>query len=92
MEFTVFLVFKTVKISVYYESLCPDSVDFIRHQLLPLVWTDLATAIDVDLISYGKARVSVIKAKVFIKLFNLTVAFNFLINFFFTIKFYLSVL
>jgi hypothetical protein len=43
-----------IKISVYYEALCPDSIDFIRNQLSP-TYESLKDNLDVDLIPYGKA-------------------------------------
>lgn len=45
----------TVKVSVYYESLCPDSVAFIDNQLVP-TFKKLSKAIDLDLVPYGKAN------------------------------------
>lgn len=47
----------TVKVSVYYESLCPDSVAFIDDQLVP-TFRKLSKAIDIDLVPYGKANQS----------------------------------
>lgn len=44
-----------VKISVYYEALCPDSKFFITYQLVP-VFEDLKDFLIVDLIPYGKAQ------------------------------------
>ncbi|KAK3873596.1 hypothetical protein Pcinc_021401 [Petrolisthes cinctipes] len=44
-----------VKVSVYYESLCPDSRNFFVNQLYP-VWVDLSDIIDLQLTSYGKTR------------------------------------
>ena len=43
-----------VKISVFYEALCPDSIDFIRNQLWP-TYESLKNILDVDLVPYGKA-------------------------------------
>ncbi|GBP10022.1 GILT-like protein 1 [Eumeta japonica] len=43
-----------VKIAVYYESLCPDSKQFITTQLAPL-WRDFRGQIKVKLVPYGKS-------------------------------------
>ncbi|XP_063241951.1 GILT-like protein 1 isoform X2 [Bacillus rossius redtenbacheri] len=44
-----------VKVSVFYESLCPDSIRFIDEQLYP-TWTNLTEKyLSVDFIPYGKA-------------------------------------
>lgn len=45
-----------VKISVYYEALCPDSKFFIKYQLLP-VFEEFQEDILLDLVPYGKAKV-----------------------------------
>ncbi|XP_074038841.1 GILT-like protein 1 isoform X2 [Leptinotarsa decemlineata] len=43
-----------MKVAVYYEALCGDSVDFITHQLYPH-FSELSDYIDLELIPYGKA-------------------------------------
>ncbi|GLV31948.1 Gamma-interferon-inducible lysosomal thiol reductase 1 [Carabus blaptoides fortunei] len=43
-----------LKVSVYYESLCPDSVRFIKEQLTP-TYKSLKSIFTADLIPYGKA-------------------------------------
>jgi len=43
-----------VKIGVYYETLCPDSIRFVREQLWN-TFQKLSQVIDVELIPYGKA-------------------------------------
>ncbi|KAK9890037.1 hypothetical protein WA026_008844 [Henosepilachna vigintioctopunctata] len=44
-----------IKISVYYEALCPDSKHFVSRQLLPL-YQKIPQHITLDLIPYGKAQ------------------------------------
>ncbi|XP_030029414.2 GILT-like protein 1 [Manduca sexta] len=44
-----------VKITVYYETLCPASVRFLTHQLKPVV-EKLSSYLDVQLVPYGHAR------------------------------------
>ncbi|KAK8730549.1 hypothetical protein OTU49_008062, partial [Cherax quadricarinatus] len=44
-----------VKIEVYFESLCPDSVHFFTHQLYP-TWLDLRDIMDLVFVPFGKAR------------------------------------
>eukprot|EP00096_Caligus_rogercresseyi_P001701 TRINITY_DN1283_c0_g1_i2.p1 TRINITY_DN1283_c0_g1~~TRINITY_DN1283_c0_g1_i2.p1 ORF type:complete len:226 (-),score=42.14 TRINITY_DN1283_c0_g1_i2:35-712(-) len=43
-----------VEISAYYEVLCPDSIRFIRTQLLP-TYSHLSKIMNINLIPYGKA-------------------------------------
>lgn len=45
-----------MKVSVYYETLCPDSIAFIRNQLWP-AHGSVGEIMDIDLIPYGKAAV-----------------------------------
>lgn len=45
-----------VTVSVYYESLCPDSRRFVVTQLYP-VWQDLKEIMLLDVNSYGKSKV-----------------------------------
>ncbi|KAJ8965022.1 hypothetical protein NQ314_004420 [Rhamnusium bicolor] len=57
--FTVFIlavlnVVNSVKVSIYYEALCPDSKSFIARQLHPN-YKEIANYVDLDLIPYGKA-------------------------------------
>nr|CAH0105245.1 unnamed protein product [Daphnia galeata] len=44
-----------VFIEIYYESMCPDSKYFIKHQLIPTV-EKIPEIIDFRLIPYGKAK------------------------------------
>ncbi|XP_037775237.1 uncharacterized protein LOC119572288 [Penaeus monodon] len=44
-----------VKVSVYFESLCSDSIKFFKNQLYP-VWQDLQDIMDLEFIPFGKAR------------------------------------
>ena len=49
---------QTVKLSVHYESLCPDSIRFVTKQLYPS-WKHFGKDIlKVDLNPFGKANVS----------------------------------
>lgn len=43
-----------VKVSVFYETLCPDSIAFIRYQLYP-TFQNVSDIMDVELVPYGKA-------------------------------------
>lgn len=44
-----------VKVSVYYEVLCPDSKDFVTKQLFPVFNGPLRDSVQIDLVPYGKA-------------------------------------
>lgn len=46
-----------VKIDIYYESLCPDSVRFISQQLYPL-YSNFKKHLDITFIPFGKSNVS----------------------------------
>jgi len=46
---------ENVKIDVYYETLCPDSIQFIRRQLYP-TFNKIGEIMDITLIPYGKAE------------------------------------
>jgi len=43
-----------VKVSAYYETLCPDSIHFVKTQLWP-THNEIGDIIEVDLVPYGKA-------------------------------------
>ena len=48
---------QSVRLSVYYESLCPDSIKFVREQLFPS-WQHLGVeTLELDLNPFGKANV-----------------------------------
>lgn len=47
-----------IKVSVYYESLCPYSIRFITQQLYPN-YDRFASDLSLDLVPYGKANVSI---------------------------------
>ncbi|KAK6618113.1 hypothetical protein RUM44_002556 [Polyplax serrata] len=44
-----------VPVTVYYESLCPDSIAFVTQQLVPAHNTRLRDYMDLQLVPYGKA-------------------------------------
>ncbi|EEB20424.1 gamma-interferon-inducible lysosomal thiol reductase precursor, putative [Pediculus humanus corporis] len=44
-----------IPVTVYYESLCPDSIAFVTNQLAPAQSTRLKNYMDVQLVPYGKA-------------------------------------
>ena len=48
----------SVKVSVYYESLCPDSQLFVYNQLAPTFEIFGPEELEVDLKPFGKANVS----------------------------------
>lgn len=50
-----------VPVTVYYESLCPDSKAFIVDQLTPTVRGPLGNYIDLTLVPYGKSSVREIR-------------------------------
>lgn len=62
--------FLQVHVTVFYESLCPDSIRFIKNQLEPN-YQNFAQFIDIEFVPFGKSRVSLNfeKPKIF-KTFN----------------------
>ncbi|KAF5281200.1 hypothetical protein FQA39_LY17840 [Lamprigera yunnana] len=52
----------TLKVSVYYESLCPDSIRFITSQLHPS-YSKIGTSLELDLVPYGKATHNLLNGK-----------------------------
>ncbi|XP_068229169.1 gamma-interferon-inducible lysosomal thiol reductase-like [Palaemon carinicauda] len=46
-----------VKIHLYYEALCPYSIDFVVSQLYP-TWTDLKDIMEVEMFPFGNANYS----------------------------------
>ncbi|ODM99827.1 Gamma-interferon-inducible lysosomal thiol reductase [Orchesella cincta] len=50
----------SVTINLYYESLCPDCVDFISRKLCPL-WEDMSNYLRIDFVPYGNAETIVSK-------------------------------
>lgn len=52
-----FVFFFQVPVTVYYESLCPDSVRAFVEQIHPVVSSPLGRFIDLMLIPYGKTSV-----------------------------------
>lgn len=47
---------RKIKVDVYYEALCMDSIGFIRHQLYP-TWQKRRDEMELNLVPYGKAAV-----------------------------------
>ncbi|KAK9940857.1 hypothetical protein M0R45_017497 [Rubus argutus] len=45
-----------VSVDLYYETLCPDSYDFIVKHLIKLFDTGLISAVDLNLVPYGNAK------------------------------------
>lgn len=60
----LFVLQDAIKVSVYYESLCPYSIRFITQQLYPNYYR-FADNLNLDLVPYGKANVSKKKPKQF---------------------------
>lgn len=53
------MVKRKVKLSVYFEALCPDSIKFIQRQLRPIYTdTDIGPHLDLDLVAFGHANVT----------------------------------
>lgn len=50
-------------VDVYYESMCPDSKYFIKHQLVP-AFEKIPEVFDFRLIPYGKAKVILLSHQV----------------------------
>ncbi|XP_042858051.1 GILT-like protein 1 [Penaeus japonicus] len=44
-----------VKVTVFFEALCPDSIKFITTQLYP-VWSELRDILELDINAYGKTK------------------------------------
>lgn len=66
----IFYAFHKVHLKVYYESLCPDSVRFIRNQLLP-TWNSLGSQyLEVDFLPFGKAQVIFVCILAFVLLWH----------------------
>lgn len=53
-------VFQEVHVTVYYETLCPDSQRFITFQLYP-AWKDLRDHLILEFVPFGKSSVSTSK-------------------------------
>jgi hypothetical protein len=50
-------IFQKVHVTVYYETLCPDSQRFITFQLYP-AWKDLRDHLILEFVPFGKSSVS----------------------------------
>lgn len=57
---SIYSIYFQLNIGVYYESLCPDSARFIVEQLQPLKRSPLGKYVDVTLVPFGKANVSIL--------------------------------
>lgn len=66
---------KPVKVDIYYETLCGDSIRFIKEQLWPTFQALRRTGIaDFNMFPYGKGsqkQVSVIESHIFFSLFSI---------------------
>lgn len=49
---------KKVHVGIFYESLCPDSIRFIKYQLEP-IYADFDEFVDIDFVPFGKSRVCI---------------------------------
>ncbi|XP_037945782.1 GILT-like protein 1 [Teleopsis dalmanni] len=47
-----------VPVTIYYESLCPDSAKFINEQVYPAMKTELKDHLDITLVPFGKSQYS----------------------------------
>lgn len=57
-----------MNLSVFYESLCPDSIRFFVNQLQP-TYNELRSIMTVDTHAYGKANVSLLTKEIVYKTF-----------------------
>lgn len=55
-----------VRVEVYYETLCPDSIRFLIQQLIPK-YADIKDKIDLTLYPFGKAEVWFGESTIFFK-------------------------
>ncbi|KAK4883205.1 hypothetical protein RN001_006524 [Aquatica leii] len=53
---------KVLKVSIYYEALCPDSIQFITKQLYP-VYSKINSSLLLDFVPYGKANHHLVNGK-----------------------------
>ncbi|KAF5281199.1 hypothetical protein FQA39_LY17839 [Lamprigera yunnana] len=51
-----------LKISIYYESLCPDSIRFITKQLYPS-YAKIDSSVELDFVPYGKATQHIVNGQ-----------------------------
>ncbi|XP_017771431.1 PREDICTED: gamma-interferon-inducible lysosomal thiol reductase-like [Nicrophorus vespilloides] len=54
LAFTINVEGSKLKVSIYYEGLCSDSITFLNNQVLP-AYAIIGEYVDLDLIPYGKA-------------------------------------
>lgn len=54
------LLFSQLHIGIYYESLCPDSIRFIKNQLEP-EYRNFADFVDIEFIPFGKSVVTLLR-------------------------------
>ena len=55
---------ESVNIQVYYESLCPDSINFITQQLYP-TYQALGNYMNIEFIPFGNADVSILDSNIY---------------------------
>lgn len=57
------MIFQQVPVTIYYESLCPDSQAFIANQVYPTLKTELKDYVDITWVPFGKTTVRKLQIK-----------------------------